>query len=224
MSRPTAFLVALFVVVGCLCGARAAHAETDVTIDGRAPGAKSAEDVVRCPACSFPCPKGTINCWACGTHVPGAKTAKDLAPVKLVKMTFPRADRTRSEDMAGISPKTRFRAIESWIAGNPTELVEAMSRLTELLRDVRGTALEVTITTRIERLKRAKAEADRPKTQEEREAAAARAVLSVMREVRSSRNVRGNVKKLKALFKIARGTSFEGLARRQLDREMDKER
>ena len=220
MSRPTAIAAALFVAATC----RAAHAETDVTIDGRGPEAMGAEDVVRCRACGFPCPKGTVNCWACGTHVPGAKTAWDLAPVKPVKMTFPKADRTRSEDMAGVSPQIRFKAIESWIAKNPTELDEAISRLTGLLGDVRGTELEITVTTRLERVKRAKAEADRPKTPEERQTEAARAVVAFMREVRSIKDVRKKVKKLTALLKIAQGTSFQEYVERQLERETDKQR
>ncbi len=222
MSRPTAIAVAVFVAAGWLCGnGRAAHAGA---AGDPVPESKGAGDVARCPACSFQCPKGTVNCWACGTHVPGAKTAKDLAPVKPVKMTFPKADKTRAEDMAGVPPLTRFRAIESWTAENPSEFDEGISRLTELLQDVLGTALEVTITTRVELIKRAKAEANRPKTPEEREAAAARAVLPVILKVRSSKNVRSNVKKLKALFEIARGTSFEGLVKRQLDSELDKQR
>ena len=51
---------------------------------------------------------------------------------------------------------------------------------------------------------------------------AARAVVSVMREVRSSKNVRNNVKKLKALFEIAQGTSYQEYVERQLDHEVDK--
>ncbi len=222
MFRTTVLALASFVAAGWLCGnGRAAHAGA---AGDPVPESKGAEDIVRCPACRFLCPNGTVNCWACGMHVPGAKTARDLAPVKTVKMTFPKADMTRSEDMAGVSPEFRFRAIESWIADNPGEFVEAISRFTRLLQDVRGMALEVTVTTRLERLKRAKAEADRPKTPEEREAAAARAMLTVMREVRGSKNVRRNVKKLKALFKMAEGTSYQEYVERQLEVEMDKER
>ncbi len=221
MSRSTAFAIAVFVAAGCLSGGRTAHARA---AGGRLPRAKAAPDVVRCRSCSFPCPKGTVNCWACGTRVPGPKTAKDLAPVKFIKMSFAKPGKSRLENMAVLSPHARFEAIEEWIADNPGEFKEAISRFTDLLGDVRGTALEITVTTRIERLKLAKAEADRPKTPEEREAEAARAVVAYMREVRGSKNVLKNVKKLKALFKIAQGTSYQGYVERQLEREMDKQR
>ena len=163
-----------------------------------------------------------MNCWACGSHVPGAGSAKRLAPVKLVRMVFRRQEDASSAGADALSPVLKLDKIESWIAENPDEHDGAIKRLGDLLQEVRGTGLEAEVTTRVQEARSRKIEAERPKTPEEREAEAASAYLEVMREVRKTDDPYQRVKKLQRLLKIARDTDYEDAVLRALWREKEK--
>jgi hypothetical protein len=212
MWRATGLVLAVPVT---LCGAAAAR-----TAPAEAGTSRDVDTVVRCPTCRYPCAKGTVNCWACGMHIPGARAAKELAPVQLFQMSHQKPDPASAARMAAIPPEIRLEEIDTWFDENPEEFDEVSRRLDALLQEVRGTgSLEATVTARIRHVADAKAEATRPRTPQEREEEAAEALIEVMQEVRTSGNPRRNIKRLEAVLRKARGTIWETKVRALLKSE-----
>ena len=201
MSRATGFVLAVLV-------AAAAH-----TAPAEAGVPKDEDAIVRCSTCRYPCAKGAVNCWACGMHVPGARAAKELAPVQLFRMSYRKPDPASGAGMAAVPPEIRLEEVEADVH---VGVVKA------LLEGVRGTGLEAAVTARIRHVADAKTEANRPRTPEEREEEAAKALIEVMQEVRTSGNPRGNVKRLEAVLKKARDTIYEEKVRSLLKSEKAK--
>ena len=210
MSRATGFVLAVLV-------AAAAH-----TAPAEAGVPKDEDAIVRCSTCRYPCAKGAVNCWACGMHVPGARAAKELAPVQLFRRSYRKPDPASGAGMAAVPPEIRLEEVEAWFEENPDAFDEVTRRLKALLEGVRGTGLEAAVTARIRHVADAKTEANRPRTPEEREEEAAKALIEVMQEVRTSGNPRGNVKRLEAVLKKARDTIYEEKVRSLLKSEKAK--
>ena len=187
-----------------------------------APGKAKALPDVPCAECGFACPVGTTACWACGARAPDSKAAseagKALESVKLIRMTFPGRGGGVSASAAGVLPVIELERIEEWIDENPDEYNAALRRLNELLRKVRGTVLEGTVTTRVEEIRKEKAEAERERTPEEREAEAAKAYFEVMKELKD-RSPKDRVRMLERLLRKAGGTAYEQAVARKLQSE-----
>ena len=206
MRRSTVFVLAGLVgLVAASTRSRAAEAAS--------PGNEKREAgrPVPCPACRFPCPARTLNCWACGTGVPGAKPAKDIPAVRPVRMAFVRSGTSSSAaDAASTSPVIEFERVKKWIEDNPDDYNTALKRLNDLLVRVRGTGpLEAAVTTRLEEVRKEKTAAEN-KDPEQRKAEAAAAYFEVMAKVTQGTTSQAEkVRLLKRLLRKARDTPYE---------------
>jgi len=179
-----------------------------------------------CAACGLDCPEGTLNCWSCGTRVPGAKDPVKLLSAKLVVVDIiaeRKATEVRSDAGAVRDPSGDVEAVEKWIDANPDDYAGALKRLDTLLDAVRGTVYEARVEDRIARIRAALREASRPMTKEQREKKAASMVMKVAAKVRRrSSDPAENVRELEQLLALAKGTSYEGYVRILLNKEKAK--
>ena len=182
----------------------------------------SAHAANRCRECKLPFTEGTIACWGCGAHLPNAPKPQDVLPLDITPIQI-----LVEEDgvaASAASPEVALEAIESWIRDNPREYDEAASRLEEFLSTVKGTVLEKTVANRLREIKAAKAEAEKPKSPQERLKEAALAYPKVMAQIRKEpgRTAR-NIRLLEELLYKCKGTVYETLVEKQLERERAKQ-
>jgi hypothetical protein len=171
-----------------------------------------------CGLCKYPFADKTLTCWACGSHLPGAPLPNEVVDIDLSPILLVAAE-AKIEPSTMTSPDVAFQAIETWIEKNPSKYDEAIRRLSEFMDTARGTALETTVMARLKEVKEEKAEADKPKSPKEKMKDAAGAYARVMAEVRSEpkRTIK-NIKRLEDLLILCRGTPYEKLVLRRLEK------
>jgi hypothetical protein len=170
-----------------------------------------------CPSCGFKCAEGVTNCWACGTHLPEAKRPSEIAPKELLVIGV--LPERRRGSAAQTAPEAELEEILKWMAANPQAHEEALERLDALMRRVSGTALAALVDRKMAELRAEVAEANRPKSKEERETDVAKRVPEVMSIVRRNPDrVEENIRRLERLLGLARGTSYETYVAAQLAR------
>lgn len=186
---------------------------------GRSP---APEKLVECLSCRFDGPEGTTNCWACGTRLPDSSLTRDLPPIKaLVVRVLPEKKERRADALD--SPEIAFERVAGWIVEHPDDYDGAIKRLGELTEKVRGTALESIVQKRIDLIDDKRRKANRPRSPEEREADAAKAVLEAYARIRRTPELhRENVLELQKLLKRVEGTSYEGPVGQRLEEEQAK--
>jgi len=179
-----------------------------------------------CAACGSDCPEGTLNCWSCGTRVPGSEDPVKLLSARLVVVdiiTERKATEARSDAGAVRDPSRDVEAVEKWIDANPDDYAGALKRLDALLDAARGTVYEARVEDRLDRINAALREASRPMTKEQREKKAASSVMKVAAKIRKkSSTLAENIRELEQLLALAKGTSYEGYVKTLLKKEKAK--
>ena len=179
-----------------------------------------------CAACGSDCPEGTLNCWSCGTRVPGSENPVKLLSAKLVVVdiiTERKATEARNDAGTVRDPSGDVEAAEKWIDANPDDYAGGLKRLDTLLDAVRGTVHEARVEDRIARIRAALREASRPMTKEQREKKAASMVMKVAAKIRKKSSAPAeNVRELEQLLALAKGTNYEGYVRNLLKTEKAK--
>jgi len=176
----------------------------------------------KCAACGYECPDGTLNCWSCGTHVPGSKNPVKLLSAKLVVVDI-LAERKTGAARTVRDPSGDLQDVEKWIAANPDDYAGALKRLDTLLDTVRGTVYEARVEDRIARIRAALQAASRPMTKEQREKKVIAMIAKVASKIRKrSSNPAENVRELEQILALARSTSYEGYVRKLLKDEKAK--
>ena len=179
-----------------------------------------------CAACESDCPEGTLNCWSCGTRVPGSENPVKLLSARLVVVDIiaERKPGAAGNDAGAVrDPSRDVEAVEKWIDANPDDYAGALKRLDTLLDAARGTVYEARVEDRLDRIRAALREASRPMTTEQREKKAASMVMKVAAKIRKkSSDPAANVRELEQLLALAKGTSYEGYVRTLLKKEKAK--
>jgi len=180
------------------------------------------QEVRACPGCGFPYPQGTVNCWACGSHLADLKLAGFDRPINPVVVLHVRL----LPEEAAVpfeAPEVAFAAVEKWIADHPERYDEAIEKIEALRPKLADTELDMEVDRLIAEVKARKDQADRPMSAAEREAMVVTEMLRVTDEVASNPSLhRINVGKLENLLKLARGTAYEETVRSQLNAERAK--